>query len=177
MKNITLFMTVILIGIASCQKDVYLYVQANRKPIIPEGDTIVYKSNLGNVDSFKIHLDDEIQQSDQKYYKEHINIWYHRINCLQMLSRKDSLMCDVGMWYTVPYENELSYVQVPGLYWTKTRQVVDLNIDSVTFKNVNKMIDTANHNTNEISTVYATDKYGILRYDYVDGEYYELIKK
>jgi hypothetical protein len=27
-------------------------------PVIPEGETIVFKSNLGNIDSFKIHFDD-----------------------------------------------------------------------------------------------------------------------
>ena len=185
MRNLYVLLSVLFL--TSCQKDVYYKVQNNRKPLITDKDTIVFESNQGNVDSFKIHIVNDVSVSDKQFYTESISIYYDRLNFNIKSSPKDSLMCRGGnnyvIVYAIPCENHTSQIQAqfePNGF-NEVSNDTSLKIKTNIYSNVHKMTESKestllNNRLYDISTFYASDQYGIIRFDYRDGEYFEMIK-
>lgn len=160
----------------ACEKDHYYYIRVDRRPLLNDGDTIVYESNLGAVYSFKIRINQGYNVKDKRYFNEYIGIFYDRLNCGTNTTPKDSMMmiynCKNLFYYYIPSENNTSYSQALGNFYEFTEEQTYFLIGDKVY---NKVFIASYYNmehcrTYDIAALYASDNQGILRFDYKDGE-------
>lgn len=168
MKTKIISIITILFIIASCDKKVYFDIPDYEKPLINNNDTVAFVRNDMNViDSFSISVTIDYDISDKRYYHEVITLRYNQIN---KTSKFNQILIN---------HSESTGLSVDGNYYPAIYSK-DLSDTSLTIKgfNYNSVFIRERISTSNLIPVklYYSHKYGIIRYDFLDKSYFELIK-
>lgn len=165
MKNILLTI-IITTFLYSCDEKVYFDIPQNEKPLLNNNDTVYFSDSKNNIDTFIIKLTDEYEVSDKRYYHERITVSYQKIN--------------KSFWERfIVQQGEATSVSVYGYYFPsiyKNDLVIDLDINGLKYVNVyNKK--SINFPDTIPKSIYYSHTQGIIRYDFSDSNYFEIINK
>jgi len=162
MKKFLIIIIVFLLY--SCDTKKYTYIPNNEKPILQNNDTAFFIGSENKVDTFIIKRRDYYDVSDKLYYQECIDILYQKLN-------KTSTFKDFSI-----QQGLSSSLSIDGNYFSPTWEIkntIDFTLHGVVYHSVYFMQDEMFPDTIPCS-IYYTCKYGIIRYDFPDGRYYEL---
>lgn len=157
----------VLTGSYSCLDGGYTYIPQERKPILQNEDTVFFKSNENKIDTFSIYRNDFFEESDSKYYDETIYIIYSLLNH----NRKFD-------FFWVHQSASSSLISCDARYFPSTREyeTYEISINGKKYYSV-YYLHTDMLSDSIPNTIYYCYKYGILRYDFSDGEHFELMDK
>ena len=185
MKKLLVFLSVFTL-FSSCVLDLgdyHYYLPDNMKPLLTNNDTIYYLDSVDNrTDTFCLVINKYNRVSDNRYFFEHIDIWYKYIN------KRDRTFSNFLAAYSTigtikPVSGASIYIDTKYL-----RKGISNNTDNTDITKYNVNIHGVIYPTVYVlhedympdtipNTVYFTFKNGIIRYDYKDGRKYELMKK
>lgn len=165
--RMVLMIIAILILLSSCDEKVYFDISQNEKPLLNNNDTVYFSDSKNNIDTFIIKLTDEYEVSDKRYYHEVITIQYKNINLSGLVSefliehRASTSISVDGYFFPSIYKNDL---------------VINLDINGLKYVNVysKKSIDFPDTIP---KSIYYSHTQGIIRYDFSDSNYFEIINK
>ena len=152
----------IAITFAGCDRKVYYNIPKEDVFAFKEGDVLIYKSNLAKIDSFKVkHVERMYDVFDKVDYIENQNVALVKDTITNRYSTNHNNTHLI--WF------DLFYVVEPNVI-SKS----NYNLGGKTIERVFKITKLYLPESTDFSAIYYTCKYGIIRYDKKDGEYYEL---
>lgn len=156
----------------SCNcKDEYTYVPEENKLIYKQNDLIVYKSNLGNIDTFRVEVrelyDDKNSASCGFIVSRTQTIWeeFIYVHFVNMHTGKD-----FG-YLQIKINNKDSYYRLNdkcSLWYDSNFFLDSYTVNNIEYKNV--YYDTLFAESCDIKKAYFNIPYGILQYDLKTGE-------
>lgn len=192
-KKITtliIFMFLVLISCGKCIETNLTHEEKAWFSVYEKGQTIIFKSNLGNLDTLLVHDKNEGHGNENcNYYgigpiQPHImNITLKRKNC------KNESNCIAGISISKNKENEKCFpgFYAFGLYQNGNLKNEDLKTTNFKLSTVKTIYNEVYHfedglNAKNVTLVFLRSFYwdkkeGLIRYDTSEGEIFELISK
>jgi len=174
MKKLLVFTSLIFL-LSACEQQIkYSDIPDNMKPLLVNNDTVYFLDSFNNrIDTFRLHVWQYYDVSDNLYYHDCIDIHYSILN--------KSASLGLSIQQIVTSVN----LSISGHYFSQSIGINDKNTDNI--KN-NVSIHGVIYPTVYVlqgydfpdsipQKVYYTFKNGIIRYDYKDGRKYELMNK
>jgi hypothetical protein len=161
-----------------CKKDKYHYISDEDKLIYKVGDTLIYKSNLGNQDTVVIvQILQQFQATEDDDFCKTQN--FHEFLEWQIEAIPIDTFCRyVTVYSGTPY---ISYVCWLGtsmrthsdLYYT----IIDsMYMQNITFYNIFRSIKYPDwQEPDNVDTLWFDKNYGVIKYSKINSEEYELI--
>jgi hypothetical protein len=167
MKNIFILISIVLF-LSSCDKPIYHNIPKNEKPLLKDKDTVVFIDRINNKsDSFLIRRTDDYRVSDKRFYQEEIIVKYHYLNESRSIN-------EFGFVQTSCTNINITSYYLPSI--NENDNTININVNGIDYQSI-FVQSTTSFPDSLPSTVYYSYKYGIIRYDYSDGRYYELNSK
>jgi len=172
MKYLLIILAVVSL-LFSCEKDVYFYIPKNENPLLKDSDTVVFIDRKNNyLDSFLIKRLESYNVSDKRYYQEVITIQYNKVNKSSSIAKILTEQMASTNIYIDGYYFPTIYKPASHDYYN----TININVSGVNYSTVFVLHNNSCPDSIP-NTVYYTHKYGIIRYDFSDGRYYELNSK
>ncbi len=174
MKSLIIIPISFILFLCSCENYKY-HLDKNKLYIFQVGDTLIYKSRISS-DTFIVAVNDRGMrlESDELYYETQI-VYIHELtgDCKDSTLNYCSVMIirnDVEESVSVSFRNMTFHLD------KDTFDIVNYNIGNKTLKGVYevKFSSLGKENDKEIKTFYYTYKYGIIAYELLTGELFEL---
>jgi hypothetical protein len=155
-----------------------------------KGQTIIFKSNLGNLDTIEITKKLETHGNKNCNWLEIGTIQNHIISTTfkAKVCRNESY-CDGGISISKYDVDEKAFPSFSlfGLFFSKSYNKQELKTDSVKLNTTNKIYSQVYHFENGVNangsgvnppkSFYWDKKEGLIKYETKDGEIFELLKK
>ncbi|MCX7986731.1 MAG: hypothetical protein N2662_07315 [Bacteroidales bacterium] len=150
------FIASIAITFTSCEKKEYYYIPADKQTTLKTGDTVCFIDQHNRVDTFVIKIWRDFIVSDKRYYWESILIRYTKYNKMVFSIKQNQITLHLSSYGYYYFEESENY------------DLIDLEINNnkykaLVYKSLEDFPDTLP------SIIYYSYKYGILRYDYNNG--------
>ncbi len=174
MKHIYLTLTAIVFF--GCQLDNFLfkkeyyYINENELFKFKEGDSLFYCSNGGDIDTFIINylIDAFWDIDDRDYYQ------FNEIDYIKTCSQADTNCISTPYWI----RRDVIIVQIIWGRGNSSFRCDSYNPQSIEINNRSydvHILGSFAWNRDSIDKVYYSYNYGVIRYDYLDGETWELV--
>ena len=156
-------------------KDVTYTYSDDKKPELKINDTIYLKNTINNQkDTFLLDVFSHSKVND--------NVSYDQATFYYTLLNGDSIYTDIKVNFTnITYSAGITFwknSQFISTSFSKNRTITYGGLNGQTYSSVDVFSKSNSKNTDFIpDTIYFSYKYGILRYEYLDGRVYELVSK
>lgn len=163
------YITIVLILFACCDKKKYYNIPKEDYFYFNQGETLFYKSNMNKTDTFNIYsVLLSYRDVDKASYYQNFSIRLIKIGSYPNSYNAYSIGA-IG--------DEIYWLDIQINDRNDTMQAVNYTLNGHIINRV-YITNGINQSSNpDITTIYFCKKYGVIRYDKKDGEYYELVMK
>ena len=156
-----------------CDEDEYIYIPEGNKILYELHDTLVYKSNEGELDTF--FVSDTSQWFDEALNYDYCGTATYRENFRYIFS---SLSDNSNEYFDIRYFiNEVDmrwYSSHFGMMLSNTPEMDSLVIDDKTYYGIYR--EESSEDTATVQTIYFHRKYGIVKYEDIHDKSWFLFK-
>jgi hypothetical protein len=160
----------VILYFAGCVKDEYYNIPENERPIYQNGDELIYKSNTGKFDTlFITEKTNSYDIHDNRYYHEYISLNFVKSKQKDSFGSLNQRLNSISLSWE-------------GVYFN-TGKLQNFNLSTITINNkkydntyqFSEFIYYPSSGNNKIKTIYYNQKYCVIKYQYSNGETWELI--
>ncbi len=168
MKKYYLFLIIIVL-LSCCDKKKYYNIPQEDYFAFKLGDTLFYKSNVNKTDTLYIsYLSSEYYESDKISYFQYLSIGVNGVG--KLYSINNGYLIGLGSF-------QINWLKIWLHIYSDSIQPIDYNLNNLTVQRVYVVNNIDQTENPDITAIYFCMKYGVIRYDKKDGEYYELVMK
>ncbi len=168
MKKYYLFLIIIVL-LSCCDKKKYYNISQEDYFAFKLGDTLFYKSNTNKTDTLYIsYFSSDYYEIDKISYYQYLSIGISGVG--KLYSINNGYLIGLGSF-------QINWFKIYVDCYSDTMNAISYNLGSHSIQRVyvvNNINQTANP---DITAMYLSMNYGVIRYDKKDGEYYELVMK
>lgn len=161
MKTITILTFGVILCSCSVFEDEYSDLSIENSFYYNTADTLIYVSNLSEQDTFIVSTKTiDYRISDKRYHYQYEQVGLKRIN-----SDNNFRIYHENTFFEISWADFYCLV-----YFSENPQMIEYVLNDITIKNVYVI----NNSTQNFGKIYYNNKYGIIRYDINNIQYFEL---
>jgi hypothetical protein len=180
--NIFLILLIPTLFYSCCKNNNYHYISDSNHPVYQVGNLLIYKSDQNYLDTFKVlEVSSNFRFLSYEGYCKEKGDYYENIQVV--FSNKVDSVNNLGWikhsYYVIDasdnYMTEIDWIDNKFEGFVYSGAVTSMLINSKTYTNVYMFTkDTTIITSNKMYKLYLSKKYGVIRYEFKNGTYWEL---